>query len=82
MGQALSGLQGGPLPVEPFAFNIANLALANVEALGDQLAGLGDGHLLVLGIHQGLEDLLTLRSGGCSSIFRWDITLSFAYPYQ
>src|SRR5262249_39556017 len=56
-------LQRGPVVVQPFALNLPDLALAHPEALGDDLAGLGHRHLVILGVYQLQENLLAALFG-------------------
>jgi hypothetical protein len=43
--------QGRPSVVQPFALDLPDLVFRYAEVLGDELAGLRDGHLVILRVH-------------------------------
>src|SRR5262249_31966735 len=49
--------QRWPVAVEPLLLDAADLPLGDAEALGDDLPRLEQGHLAVLGLDQGVENL-------------------------
>src|SRR5262249_18565519 len=66
-----ASLQGGPLAVQALALNLADLGLADGEALGHQLTRRPYAPVVVLGVHHSQEDFLALAFRELSFVFPW-----------